>query len=142
MAVVVSGKSEVSSVIYKVGESMQELIKLWKEYESSQADKDAVTSPNGPTLEIRIPAEHVTATNRQVRSICCVLISLGRVMFPIGELCHLLLFPRQFVLPRSYVCDKSCATIIVAVFMLRLTSLFLHALFSCYLIFNLSFIAC
>lgn len=61
------GKSEVSSVIYKVGESMQELIKLWKEYESSQADKDAVTSPNGPTLEIRIAAEHVTATNRQVR---------------------------------------------------------------------------
>lgn len=84
---------------------MQELIKLWKDYESSQEDKDAVTSPNGPTLEIRIPAEHVTATNRQVRSICCVLISLGCVMFPIGELCHVRLFPRQFILqPKTLTC--------------------------------------
>lgn len=46
---------------------MQELIKLWKEYELSQADKASEGSQNGPTLEIRIPAEHVTATNRQVR---------------------------------------------------------------------------
>ncbi|OMO79104.1 Histone deacetylation protein Rxt3, partial [Corchorus capsularis] len=61
------GKSEVSSVVYKVGECMQELIKLWKEYETSQADKNGESSQNGPTLEIRIPAEHVTATNRQVR---------------------------------------------------------------------------
>ncbi|XP_022749421.1 uncharacterized protein LOC111298923 [Durio zibethinus] len=61
------GKPEVSSVVYKVGECMQELIKLWKEYESSQADKNGESSQSGPTLEIRIPAEHVTATNRQVR---------------------------------------------------------------------------
>lgn len=61
------GKPEVSTVVYKVGECMQELIKLWKEYESSQADKNGESSSNGPTLEIRIPAEHVTATNRQVR---------------------------------------------------------------------------
>ncbi|KAK7344084.1 hypothetical protein VNO77_13334 [Canavalia gladiata] len=63
------GKVEVSSVVYKVGESMQELIKLWKEYESSQSqiDKNGESSNNGPTLEIRIPSEHVTATNRQVR---------------------------------------------------------------------------
>ncbi|XVE98960.1 hypothetical protein REPUB_Repub03eG0154500 [Reevesia pubescens] len=61
------GKSEVSSVVYKVGECMQELIKLWKEYEASQADKNGESSQSGPTLEIRIPAEHVTATNRQVR---------------------------------------------------------------------------
>ncbi|KAJ6707651.1 hypothetical protein OIU85_027966 [Salix viminalis] len=61
------GKSEVSSVVYKVGECMQELIKLWKEYESSQSDKNGESSHKGPTLEIRIPAEHVTATNRQVR---------------------------------------------------------------------------
>ncbi|XP_020238911.1 zinc finger CCCH domain-containing protein 13 isoform X1 [Cajanus cajan] len=59
------GKAEVSSVIYKVGESMQELIKLWEEYESSQMDKNVESSSNGPTLEIRIPSEHVTATNRQ-----------------------------------------------------------------------------
>lgn len=63
----ISGKSEVSSVVYKVGEWMQELLKLWKEYEASQADKSSDSSSNGPTLEVRIPAEHVTATNRQVR---------------------------------------------------------------------------
>lgn len=61
------GKAEVSSVVYKVGECMQELIKLWKEYEASQAEKNSESSSSGPTLEIRIPAEHVTATNRQVR---------------------------------------------------------------------------
>lgn len=57
----------MSSVVYKVGECMQELIKLWKEYEASQSDKNGDFPNNGPTLEIRIPAEHVTATNRQVR---------------------------------------------------------------------------
>ena len=46
---------------------MQELIKLWKEYESSHPDKSGDFASNGPTLEVRIPAEHVTATNRQVR---------------------------------------------------------------------------
>ncbi|KAL5539187.1 hypothetical protein UlMin_044344 [Ulmus minor] len=63
----ITGKAEVSSVIYKVGECMQELIKLWKEYEAAQTEKNGETSLGGPTLEIRIPAEHVTATNRQVR---------------------------------------------------------------------------
>jgi hypothetical protein len=51
---------------------MQELIKLWKEYESSQSDKNGESSHKGPTLEIRIPAEHVTATNRQVRACYCI----------------------------------------------------------------------
>lgn len=46
---------------------MQELIKLWKEHESSQIDKNGESSQNIPTLEIRIPAEHVIATNRQVK---------------------------------------------------------------------------
>lgn len=46
---------------------MQELIRLWKEYEVSQTEKNGESSNSGPTLEIRIPAEHVTATNRQVR---------------------------------------------------------------------------
>lgn len=64
---VITGKAEVSSVIYKVGECMQELVKLWKEYEASQSEKNGESSNTGPTLEIRIPAEHVTATNRQVR---------------------------------------------------------------------------
>ncbi|KAL8031023.1 hypothetical protein ABFS82_13G000100 [Erythranthe guttata] len=57
-------KADVSCVVYKIGECMQELIKLWKEYELVPAGEG---SQNGPTLEIRIPAEHVTATNRQVR---------------------------------------------------------------------------
>ena len=64
----VSGKLEANTVVYRVGECMQELMKLWKEYESSQADKTGENSQYSPTLEIRIPAEHVTATNRQVRS--------------------------------------------------------------------------
>lgn len=48
---------------------MQDLMKLWKEFESSMADKSSATASfqNGPTLEIRIPAEHVIATNRQVK---------------------------------------------------------------------------
>lgn len=60
-------KHDVSAVNYKVGECMQELIKIWKEYESSKADGASDSSPSDPTLEIRIPAEHVSATNRQVR---------------------------------------------------------------------------
>lgn len=63
-----TGKADVSCVVYKIGGCMQELLKLWKEFQSSQADKTCESSQNGPTLEIRIPAEHVTATNRQVRS--------------------------------------------------------------------------
>ncbi|KAG6397351.1 hypothetical protein SASPL_143518 [Salvia splendens] len=58
-------KTGVSCVVYKIGECMQELIKLWKEYESLQADKACDGAQNGLTLEICIPAEHVTATNRQ-----------------------------------------------------------------------------
>lgn len=63
----VAGKPDASVVTYKVGECLQELMKLWKEHESSQADKSSSSFQNGPTLEIRIPAEHVTATNRQVK---------------------------------------------------------------------------
>ncbi|CAN1342668.1 hypothetical protein LINPERPRIM_LOCUS39536 [Linum perenne] len=62
-----SGKSEVSEVVYKVGECMRDLIKLWKEYESMQPEKNGDSTHNGPTLEIRIAAENITATNRQVR---------------------------------------------------------------------------
>ncbi|XP_057491869.1 uncharacterized protein LOC130777489 [Actinidia eriantha] len=61
------GKLEANTVVYRVGECMQELMKLWKEYEPSQNDKTVQNSQYSPTLEIRIPAEHVTATNRQVR---------------------------------------------------------------------------
>ncbi|KAF8412000.1 hypothetical protein HHK36_004559 [Tetracentron sinense] len=62
----VAGKPEISTVVYKVGECMQELLKLWKEYESSQDKTNDENSHNGPTLEIRVPAEYITATNRQV----------------------------------------------------------------------------
>ncbi|CAN6475667.1 unnamed protein product [Victoria cruziana] len=70
------GKPELSTVVYKVGECMQELVKLWKEFEGSQSGKNEVSQngkndegahSEGPTLEIRIPTEYVTATNRQVR---------------------------------------------------------------------------
>ncbi|KAJ8539954.1 hypothetical protein K7X08_026343 [Anisodus acutangulus] len=60
-----TGKSDVSTVVYRVGECMQELVKLWKEYETTQADRACDSAQIGPTLEIRIPAEHVSATNRQ-----------------------------------------------------------------------------
>ncbi|CAA6673598.1 unnamed protein product [Spirodela intermedia] len=60
------GKSEGSTITYRVGECMQELLKSWKDFEASQ-DCKTEGLQSGPTLEIRIPAEHVTATNRQVR---------------------------------------------------------------------------
>ncbi|KAL8260295.1 hypothetical protein R6Q59_028248 [Mikania micrantha] len=64
----IKGKSDVSTVVYRVGECMQELLNLWKEYKSANAsDKMSEISKNFPTLEIRIAAEHVTAINRQVK---------------------------------------------------------------------------
>ncbi|RWR92657.1 Histone deacetylation protein Rxt3 [Cinnamomum micranthum f. kanehirae] len=65
VAFLVVVKPEVSAVVYKAGECMQELIKLWKGFEASEDYKS--DARNGPTLEIRVPAEYVTATNRQVR---------------------------------------------------------------------------
>lgn len=59
-----TGKGDVSTVVYRVGECMQELINLWKEYVPTKAPE---TLKIGPSLEIRIPAEHVSATNRQVK---------------------------------------------------------------------------
>ncbi|XP_027178348.1 uncharacterized protein LOC113777457 [Coffea eugenioides] len=61
------GKPDLSTSVYKVGECVQELTKGWKEYEASQADKMSESSSNGPTLDIWIPSEHVSAANRQVR---------------------------------------------------------------------------
>ncbi|PKA56650.1 hypothetical protein AXF42_Ash012780 [Apostasia shenzhenica] len=62
-----SSKHDVSTVVYKAGECMQEILKTWREFESSQDGKSTEASHNYPTLEIRIPAEYVTSTNRQVR---------------------------------------------------------------------------
>ncbi|ONM25085.1 hypothetical protein ZEAMMB73_Zm00001d006789 [Zea mays] len=62
-----SGKSEVSAILYKAGECMQELLKSWKDFEATQEATNVESLQNGPTLEIRIPAEFVTSTNRQVK---------------------------------------------------------------------------
>ncbi|VAH58398.1 unnamed protein product [Triticum turgidum subsp. durum] len=62
-----AGKSEVSAIVYKAGECMQELLKSWKEFEATPDARNAENQQNGPTLEIRIPAEFVTSTNRQVK---------------------------------------------------------------------------
>ncbi|CAD6244957.1 unnamed protein product [Miscanthus lutarioriparius] len=61
------GKSEVSAIVYKAGECMQELLKSWKEFDVTQDATNAESLHHGPTLEIRIPAEFVTSTNRQVK---------------------------------------------------------------------------
>ncbi|KAL5668070.1 hypothetical protein ACJX0J_020291, partial [Zea mays] len=61
------GKSEVSAIVYKAGECMQELLKSWKEFDVTQDATIAESLQHGPTLEIRIPAEFVTSTNRQVK---------------------------------------------------------------------------
>ncbi|AQK52177.1 hypothetical protein ZEAMMB73_Zm00001d050244 [Zea mays] len=60
-------KSEVSAIVYKAGECMQELLKSWKEFDVTQDATIAESLQHGPTLEIRIPAEFVTSTNRQVK---------------------------------------------------------------------------
>jgi hypothetical protein len=62
----IAGKSEVSAIVYKAGECMQELLKSWKEFDVTQDATIAESLQHGPTLEIRIPAEFVTSTNRQV----------------------------------------------------------------------------
>ncbi|XP_044975191.1 cylicin-1 isoform X2 [Hordeum vulgare subsp. vulgare] len=61
------GKSEISAIVYKAGECMQELLKSWKEFEATPDARNAENQQNVPTLEIRIPAEFVTSTNRQVK---------------------------------------------------------------------------
>lgn len=47
---------------------MPELAKLWKEYESGE--RNSPDNGSGPTVEIRIPAEHATTNNRQVATQC------------------------------------------------------------------------
>uniref|UniRef100_A0ACD5WJJ9 Uncharacterized protein n=1 Tax=Avena sativa TaxID=4498 RepID=A0ACD5WJJ9_AVESA len=61
------GKSEASAIVYKAGECMQELLKSWKEFEATPDARNAENQQSVPTLEIRIPAEFVTSTNRQVK---------------------------------------------------------------------------
>ncbi|XP_074585703.1 uncharacterized protein LOC141841428 [Curcuma longa] len=61
------GKSDASAIVYKAGECMQELMKSWKEFKASQDVQNDNILQDGPTLEIRIPAEYITSTNRQVK---------------------------------------------------------------------------
>jgi hypothetical protein len=61
---------------------MQELLKSWKEFEATPDARNAENQQNVPTLEIRIPAEFVTSTNRQVS----VLIS--QVIFVLDTLSY------------------------------------------------------
>ncbi|CAI9108858.1 OLC1v1008558C1 [Oldenlandia corymbosa var. corymbosa] len=61
------GKPDTSSILYRVAECLQELTKVWKEFQLTQTDKKSESSSSGPTLDIRIPAEHVSTANRQVR---------------------------------------------------------------------------
>lgn len=97
-----AGKVGASCVVYKIGECMQELIKLWKEYESLQADKSRDGAQNGPTLEICIPAEHVTATNRQVRYYLCFPVNWDH--FFVRALYFGLLFLSLLLIGSSYSC--------------------------------------
>uniref|UniRef100_A0A7I4DEM4 Histone deacetylation protein Rxt3 n=1 Tax=Physcomitrium patens TaxID=3218 RepID=A0A7I4DEM4_PHYPA len=59
------GRAESSFITYRIGEGMPELAKLWKEYESGE--RNSPDNGSGPTVEIRIPAEHATTNNRQIR---------------------------------------------------------------------------
>ncbi|WOK96541.1 hypothetical protein Cni_G05248 [Canna indica] len=61
------GKSEASAIVYKAGECMQELLKSWQEFDASEDKKSTELLENCPSLEVRIPAEYVTSTNRQVK---------------------------------------------------------------------------
>jgi len=61
----VTGRPESTSIVYRVGEGMPELAKLRKEYVES-GERNSSANGSGPTVEIRIPAELATTTNRQV----------------------------------------------------------------------------
>ncbi|KAG0631979.1 hypothetical protein M758_1G295700 [Ceratodon purpureus] len=62
------GRPESSFINYRVGEGMPELAKLWKEYDERNSDeRNSSSNGSSPTVEIRIPAELATTTNRQIR---------------------------------------------------------------------------
>ncbi|KAJ7518413.1 hypothetical protein O6H91_21G067900 [Diphasiastrum complanatum] len=60
-----NGRSEISALVYKVGEGLPELTRLWKDFVS--ANPDNVASTSTPTIEIRITPRLATTSNRQVR---------------------------------------------------------------------------
>lgn len=67
MGIHLTGKDGVSLITYKVGECMQEILKSWREFEALVNGKIDEAFQNCPTLEVRIPTENVTKSNRQVR---------------------------------------------------------------------------
>mgnify|MGYP007059677176 FL=1 len=69
------GSSEITSIIYKPGECMTILLKLWREFESSKTG-EVTSSSQGPTVEVRIPAKLVTTSNHQVMLSTIIFISI------------------------------------------------------------------
>lgn len=61
-------QSGVAAFVYKPGDCAEVLLKSWREFKASQDVKNHESYPGGPTLQIQIPAEYVTATNSQVRT--------------------------------------------------------------------------
>lgn len=63
------GNYETTAILYRPGEYMPELTKLWKEHELGLTMKngEGMSAGLGPTIQIRIPAKLVTTSNHQVR---------------------------------------------------------------------------
>jgi hypothetical protein len=67
-----AGQAESLALLYRIGERVPELAKLWKHYgpnAATGATKDNISSQAGFTVEIRIPADLATTSNHQVLSI-------------------------------------------------------------------------
>ncbi|CAK9256354.1 unnamed protein product [Sphagnum jensenii] len=66
----IAGKSESLALLYRIGEGVPELAKLWKHYGpnvATGATKDNISSQAGLTVEIHIPADLATTSNHQIR---------------------------------------------------------------------------
>ncbi|CAK9193215.1 unnamed protein product [Sphagnum troendelagicum] len=64
------GQSESLALLYRIGEGVPELAKLWKHYGpnvATGATKDNISSQTGLTVEIHIPADLATTSNHQIR---------------------------------------------------------------------------
>jgi hypothetical protein len=68
----IAGQSESLALLYQIGKGLPELAKLWKHYgpnAATGATKDNISSQDGFTVEIHIPADLATTSNHQVLSI-------------------------------------------------------------------------
>jgi hypothetical protein len=76
----IAGQSESLALLYRIGEGVPELAKLWKHYGpnvATGATKDNISSQAGLTVEIHIPADFATTSNHQVLSIYFKSMLLG-----------------------------------------------------------------